>query len=96
MFNYAHIELIEDKEGNLIDTKNYCSDFCHKESNKNYEIDSYKTTDFKGDINDYQLIVIPSMRTPQKIIDLAKNYFGNDQIIITKVDKKAYLSSLKI
>ena len=36
------------------------------------------------------------MRTPQKIIDLAKNFFGNDQIIITKVDKKAYLSSLKI
>ncbi len=44
----------------------------------------------------FQLIIIPSMRTPQKIIDLAKNYFGNDQIIITKVDKKAYLSSLKI
>ena len=44
----------------------------------------------------FQLIFVPSMRTPQKIIDLAKNYFGNDQIIITKVDKKAYLSSLKI
>ena len=44
----------------------------------------------------FQLIFVPSMRTPQKIIDLAKNYFGTDQIIITKVDKKAYLSSLKI
>ena len=44
----------------------------------------------------FQLIFVPSMRTPQKIIDLAKNYFGNDQIIITKVDKKAYLCSLKI
>ena len=36
-FNSAHIELIEDKEGNLIDTKNYCSDFCHKQNNKKYE-----------------------------------------------------------
>ena len=44
----------------------------------------------------FQLILIPSMRTPKKIIDLAKNFFSNDQIIITEVDKKAYLSSLKI
>ena len=36
------------------------------------------------------------MRTPQKIIDLAKNYFNKNQIIITEVDKKAYLSSLKL
>ena len=36
------------------------------------------------------------MRTPQNIIDLAKNYFDKDQIIITEVDKKAYLSSLKL
>ena len=45
---------------------------------------------------EFQLIFIPSMRTPKKIIDLAKNFFSNDQIIITEVDKKAYLSSLKI
>ena len=44
----------------------------------------------------YQLIFIPSMRTPQKIIDKAKNYFDENQIVITKVDKKAYLSSLKL
>ena len=44
----------------------------------------------------YQLIFIPSMRTPLKIIDLAKIFFDKDQIIITKVDKKAYLSSLKL
>ena len=46
--------------------------------------------------NNYQLIVIPSMRTPQHIIEKAKNYFDKDQIIIPNVDKKAYLSSLKI
>ena len=45
--------------------------------------------------NSYQLIVVPSMRTPQKIIDKAKNYFDKDQIVIPNVDKKAYLCSLK-
>ena len=44
----------------------------------------------------FQLIFIPSMRTPKRIIDLAKSYFDNNQIIITKIDKKAYLSSLKL
>ena len=45
---------------------------------------------------DYQLIFIPSMRTPQNIIDRANDTFDNNQIIITNVDKKAYLSSLKL
>ena len=44
----------------------------------------------------YQLIFIPSMRTPQRIIDNAQNFFDNDQIIIPDIDKKAYLSSLKL
>ena len=44
----------------------------------------------------YQLIFIPSMRTPQIIIDKAKNYFDENQVIVTNVDKKAYLSSLKL
>ena len=43
----------------------------------------------------YQLIVVPSMRTPQNIIDKAKNYFNKDHIVIPNVDKKAYLCSLK-
>ena len=46
--------------------------------------------------NNYQLIVIPSMRTPQNIIEKAESYFDKDQIVIPDVDKKAYLSSLKI
>jgi mitochondrial fission protein ELM1 len=46
--------------------------------------------------NNYQLIIIPSMRTPQNIIEKAKSYFDKDQIVIPNVDKKAYLSSLKI
>ena len=44
----------------------------------------------------YQLILIPSMRTPIRIIEKAKNFFDNDQIIINDVDKKAYLSSLRL
>ena len=44
----------------------------------------------------FQLILIPSMRTPKKIIDLAKNFFDENQVIILDVDKKAYLSSLKL
>ena len=43
-----------------------------------------------------KLILIPSMRTPKNIVEIAKNYFDKNQIIIDTVDKKAYLSSLKI
>ena len=46
--------------------------------------------------NSYQLIFIPSMRTPKRIIKKAEHYFNKNQIIIRDVDKKAYLSSLKI
>ena len=48
------------------------------------------------DFNNYQLIFIPSMRTPQKVIDIANEVFDKNQIIIPDVDKKAYLSSLKL
>jgi len=44
----------------------------------------------------YQLIFVPSMRTPQDVIDKAKNYFDENQIVVTDIDKKAYLSSLKL
>ena len=46
--------------------------------------------------NDYQLIFIPSMRTPKSVIDRAVNYFDKNQVIITDIDKKAYLSSLRL
>ena len=46
--------------------------------------------------NNYQLIVVPSMRTPRNIIEKARSYFDKDQIIIPNVDKKAYLSSLRL
>ena len=46
--------------------------------------------------NGYQLIFIPSIRTPQLIINKAKDFFKGDQIIIENVDKRAYLSSLQL
>ena len=46
--------------------------------------------------NNYQLIIIPSMRTPKNIIQKAKDYFAKGQVIIENVDKKAYLSALKL
>ena len=44
----------------------------------------------------FQLILIPSMRTPKKIINLANENFDDNQIIVNDVDKKAYLSSLSL
>ena len=46
--------------------------------------------------NNFQLIVIPSNRTPTRTIDLAKKFFNREHLIIDNVDKDAYLSSLGI
>ena len=43
-----------------------------------------------------QLIVIPSMRTPIATIELAKNHFGSEHLVVDNVDKKAYLSALSL
>ena len=46
--------------------------------------------------NDFQLVVIPSMRTPLNTIHYAKEFFGENHTVIMDVDKKAYLSALAI
>ena len=46
--------------------------------------------------NNFQILVIPSMRTPKNTIKFAKEYFGNDHTVVQNVDKKAYLSALAI
>ena len=43
-----------------------------------------------------QLILIPSNRTPEKIIQFAKEYFNKNSLIIDTVDKQSYLSSLSL
>ncbi len=44
----------------------------------------------------YKIIVIPSMRTPKLIIDLAVKEFKEDGYVLNSVDKQAYLSSLAL
>ena len=46
--------------------------------------------------HDFQLVVIPSMRTPINTIHYAIEFFGDNHTIIMDVDKKAYLSALAI
>jgi hypothetical protein len=40
--------------------------------------------------------VVPSMRTPKKIINLAIKEFGEDNHVVNSVDKKAYLSAFAL
>ena len=44
----------------------------------------------------YTIIVIPSIRTPKMIIDLAINEFGADGYVVNSVDKQAYLSAFAL
>ena len=46
--------------------------------------------------NNLQAIVIPSMRTPKRTINLAHELLGEENLIITTIDKKAYLSGLSL
>ena len=46
--------------------------------------------------NNLQAIIIPSMRTPKKIIELSAKYFGEEHLVINDIDKKAYLSGLSL
>ena len=43
--------------------------------------------------NGYKVIIIPSMRTPKTIIDLAIREMGSSGHVVNKVDKQAYLSA---
>ncbi len=45
---------------------------------------------------EFQLVVIPSMRTPLNTIHYAKEFFGKNHTVIMNVDKSAYLSALAI
>ena len=43
--------------------------------------------------NGYKVIIIPSMRTPKEIINLAEKEMGSCGYVVNKVDKQAYLSA---
>ncbi len=44
----------------------------------------------------YKIIIVPSYRTPERVIKKAFNTFSFNHLVIKKIDKKAYLSSLAI
>ena len=44
----------------------------------------------------FQLVVIPSMRTPKNTIQYAKEFFGENHTVIENIDKNAYLSALAL
>ena len=44
----------------------------------------------------YKVLVIPSMRTPKRIIDLAMKEFVKEGFVVNTVDKQAYLSALAL
>tara|TARA_B110000014_G_C19995560_1_gene515795 strand:+ start:32 stop:979 length:948 start_codon:yes stop_codon:yes gene_type:complete len=44
----------------------------------------------------YEIIVIPSMRTPKNIIDLAIKEFNKNGYVLNSIDKQAYLSSMSL
>ncbi len=46
--------------------------------------------------NNLQAIIIPSMRTPKKMIELSNDYFKKEHLVINDIDKKAYLSGLSL
>ena len=46
--------------------------------------------------HEFQLVVIPSMRTPVSTIHYAKEFFSENHTVVMNVDKKAYLSALAI
>ena len=56
----------------------------------------FKTLSELSKKHNFQLVIIPSMRTPTNIIQYANDYFGDDHTVIMNVDKKAYLSALAI
>ena len=56
----------------------------------------FETLKFLAKKYDLQIVVIPSIRTPTKTINYAKIFFGEGNVVIQNVDKKAYLSALSI
>ena len=70
--------------------------------NKYYSFDNAELIKIFRDIKSnfisqgYKAIIIPSMRTPKRVIDLAINEFLVDGFVVNSVDKQAYLSSLAI
>ena len=70
--------------------------------NKYYSFDRDQLIKIFNDIKShfiskgYSAVVVPSIRTPKTIIDLAIKEFGADGYVVNSVDKQAYLSSFAL
>jgi len=70
--------------------------------NKYYSFDTDQLIEIFNEIRSnfiskgYKVIVIPSIRTPKMIIDLAIKEFGADGYVVNSVDKQAYLSAFAL
>ena len=70
--------------------------------NKYYSFDKDQLIEIFNEIRSnfiskgYAVIVIPSIRTPKMIIDLAIEEFGVNGYVVNSVDKQAYLSSFAL
>ena len=70
--------------------------------NKYYSFSNEELTQIFGEIKSnfismgYKVIIIPSMRTPKRIIDLAIKEFIPNGHVINDVDKQAYLASFAL
>jgi len=70
--------------------------------NKYYSFDKDQLIEIFNEIRSnfiskgYKAIVIPSIRTPKMIIDLATKEFGMDGYVVNSVDKQAYLSAFAL
>jgi len=70
--------------------------------NKYYSFDKDQLIEIFNEIRSnfiskgYKAIVIPSIRTPKMIIDLAIKEFGADGYVVNSVDKQAYLSAFAL
>jgi len=70
--------------------------------NKYYSFDKDQLIEIFNEIRSnfiskgYKVIVIPSIRTPKMIIDLATKEFGMDGYVVNSVDKQAYLSAFAL
>ena len=88
--NYLDIDKINKKMvAFIIGGPNNYYDFSEKEIDK-----VFSKTKILFSSDKYKIIVIPSYRTPKKIIEKANNVFNHDHLVIKSVDKKAYLSAL--
>ena len=70
--------------------------------NKHYSFDEDQLVKIFNEIRSnfiskgYEIIVIPSIRTPKTIIDLAIKEFGTEGYVANSVDKHAYLSAFAL